>query len=324
MRKIIISILITAAVLASAPMVFAAEQSVQDTEKTVIRPIAPSPMEAGSIETEDSILVEADWLKKNRANVIIIDTRPESLYLGGHIPGAVNASWTYFANMNAPAGSMKWGTIWPPQTMSKRLGALGINGKKQVVTYCDAGGWGQSGWALWILRMSGVKNAKMLNGGFTAWKKIGGEVSRKKYTNKAVAFSIPKYQANYLVNTKWINDNIGKQGLVVIDVRTPAEYEGKIRPFQEKRAGHIPGAINIPIDEYVDNNYKFENEEEIKSVLEKNGITPDSEIVVYDTAGVRAAFVTMALRYAGYHKSQCYDEGFQAWAGDSSLPLVKN
>lgn len=324
MRKIIITMFIAIAVLTSATLAFAAVQPAQDPEKTEIRPIAPSPMEAGALETEDSILVEADWLKKNRANTVIVDARPESLYSGGHIPGAVNASWTYFANMTAPAGSMKWGTIWPPQTMSKRLGALGINGRKPVVVYCDAGGWGQSGWTLWILRMSGVKNAKILNGGISAWKAAGGEVTKKKYTNKPVAFSIHKYEANYLVNTKWINNNMGKQGLVLIDVRTPAEYEGKIRPFQEKRAGHLPGAINIPLDEYVDNNYKFEDKEDIVAVLDKYGVTPDDEIVVYDTAGVRAAFVTMALRYAGYHKSQCYDEGFQAWAGDSSLPLVKN
>ena len=288
------------------------------------RPFKPSPMEVGEPETKESLLVSAEWLKKNKGQVVLVDARPESLYSGGHIAGAVNASWTYFANMNAQTGTKKWGTIWQPSTMAKRIGALGINGKKTVVVYDDAGGWGQSGWALWILRMSGVKNAKILEGGFTAWKKEGGAVSRTVHKNKAVAFSIPKYKEHYLVDTEWINNNLGKNGLVLLDVRTLAEYQGKIRPFQEKRAGHLPGAIHIEMQNFVQDQYHFKEAEEIVELLQKHCITADNEIVVYDTAGVRAAFVTMALRYAGFHKSQCYDEGFQAWAGNPELPLDKS
>ncbi|MDY9921566.1 MAG: rhodanese-like domain-containing protein [Synergistota bacterium] len=289
-----------------------------------VRPLKPSPMQVGEPETEASLLVSAEWLKKNKGNVVLVDARPESLYSGGHISGAVNASWTYFANMNAATGTKKWGTIWQPTTMAKRIGALGINGKKTVVVYDDAGGWGQSGWALWILRMSGIKNAKILEGGLTAWKKAGGAVSKTVHKNKAVGFSISKYKEHYLVDTEWINNNIGKSGLVLLDVRTLAEYRGKIRPFQEKRAGHLPGAIHIEMQEFVQDQYHFKEVEEIVALLNKHCITPDNEIVVYDTAGVRAAFVTMALRYAGFHKSQCYDEGFQAWAGNPELPLDKS
>ena len=167
-----------------------ADKTAQSAEKTVksadnkaqevqpaetVRPIKPSPMKAGDPETEQSILVTPEWLLKNRAGAVLVDARPESLYTGGHIQGAVNASWTYFANMSAPTGSMKYGTIYAPSTMGKRIGALGINGKKTVVIYDDAGGWGQSGWTLWILRMSGIKNAKILDGGLTAWKAAGGK-----------------------------------------------------------------------------------------------------------------------------------------------------
>jgi 3-mercaptopyruvate sulfurtransferase SseA len=62
-------------------------------------------MQVGEPETEESLLVSAEWLKKNRGQVVLVDARPESLYAGGHIPGAVNASWTYFANMNAQTGT---------------------------------------------------------------------------------------------------------------------------------------------------------------------------------------------------------------------------
>ncbi|MCC8059180.1 rhodanese-like domain-containing protein [Cloacibacillus sp.] len=287
------------------------------------RPLKPAAMQAGAPETRESLVVSAEWLKTNRGKVILIDSRPESLYSGGHIPGAVNAPWTYFANMNAKQGTEKWGVIWPAATMAKRIGALGVDGKKTVIAYCDAGGWGQSGWTLWILRQAGIKNAKILEGGIGAWKAAGGQVTKTKNTNKAVAFTIKQYVPNYTATTEWINNNIGKPGLVILDVRTEPEFLGKIRPFQEKRAGHLPGAINIPRESFLTADSHFKPAEEVQALLAQHGITPDSEIVVYDTAGVRSAFVTMLLRYSGFVKSQNYDEGFQAWAGNPELPLVK-
>ena len=287
------------------------------------RPLKPAAMQAGAPETRESLIVSAERLKTNRGKVILIDSRPESLYSGGHIPGAVNAPWTYFANMNAKQGTEKWGVIWPAATMAKRIGALGVDGKKMVIAYCDAGGWGQSGWTLWILRQAGIKNAKILEGGIGAWKAAGGQVTKTKNTNKAVAFTIKQYVPNYTATTEWINNNIGKPGLVILDVRTEPEFLGKIRPFQEKRAGHLPGAINIPRESFLTADSHFKPAEEVQALLAQHGITPESEIVVYDTAGVRSAFVTMLLRYSGFVKSQSYDEGFQAWAGNPELPLVK-
>lgn len=307
---------------AAAPAVQPAPQA-SAGEIPAGRPLNPSPMKEGAHETKETLLVSAEWLKANRGNVILVDSRPESLYAGGHIPGAVNAPWTYFANTNAQQGSEKWGTIWPAATMAKRIGALGINGKKTVVAYCDAGGWGQSGWTLWILRQAGIKNAKMLDGGIGAWKAIGGQITKNKNTNKNVAFTIKEYSPNYRATTEWINNNLGKPGLVLLDVRTDSEFLGKIAPFQEKRRGHLPGAINIPREAFLGENSGVKTEADLQALLASKGVTPDCEIVVYDTAGVRSAFVTMLLRGCGFKKSQSYDAGFQAWAGNPELPLIK-
>ncbi|MDL2298755.1 sulfurtransferase [Synergistaceae bacterium OttesenSCG-928-D05] len=319
MKKVLLTLLVLAMICAAGTAALAADPA--PAERSETRPYNVSQLVAGASETYESLFVDVEWLKKHLNEVIVIDTRPESLYVGGHIQGAVNATWTYFANINAPAGSMKWGVLWPEATMAKRIGALGINGKKHVVLYCDGGGWGQSGYAAMIMRMCGIKDAKILDGGILAWKKAGGKISTTKHTNKAVAFSLTKYAPYYVTHTQWINDNIGKPSLVLLDVRTPQEFEGKIRPFQEKRGGHLPGAINLPMGELIDKDFKFMSHDELKAIFQKAGLTPDTEIVVYDTAGVRAANVLMALRYTGFPKSRCYDEGYQAWAGDATLEI---
>lgn len=287
------------------------------------RPKAPSKMTAGAAETDNSLLVDVEWLKKNIASVILVDTRPEGAYVANHLQGAVNASWTYFANTNVATGTKNYGTVWQEVTMAKRIGALGINGSKTVILYDDGAGWGQAGYTAAVMRMSGIKNAKILNGGITAWKKAGGKLSTAKHANKAVAFNIKAYDPTYVVDTKWVDDNIGKPGFKLIDVRIQQEFEGKIRPFGEKRAGHLPTAINISMGEFITSDFKWKRADEIKAVMAAAGITPENEIVVYDTAGIRAANVLMMLRYAGYTNSRFYDESFQAWAGDVSLEIEK-
>jgi len=287
------------------------------------RPKAPGKLSAGTPETYDSLIVDVDWLAKNIKNVVLIDTRPESNYATAHLTGAVNATWTYFANVNVPTGTMKYGTLYDAATMAKRIGALGIDGNKQVVVYDDGAGWGQAGYVTTIMRMSGIKNAKILNGGITAWRKQGQKVSTTKHTNKAVKLTIKEYSPNYVINTKWIDDNIGKAGFKLVDVRTPQEYKGMIRPFAEKRAGHLPTAINIPMGEFSTPEFKWKSAGEIKSILTAAGIEPGDEVVVYDTVGVRAANVLMMLRLSGYVNSRFYDEGYQAWAGDSKCEIVK-
>ncbi len=269
-------------------------------------------------ETQESLLATAQWLIAHKDKVVLIDARPKVLYDGGHIPGAVNADWTYFANMKPLPGAPGYGDVWPEHTMGQRLGALGVNGQKQVVVYDDAGGWGQSGWVVWILRMSGVKNAKILDGGLTAWKKAGGKPTLTAHKATPVAFKIAKYQEGYNVTTKWILDNIDH--IKIVDVRTPPEFEGAIKPFQEKRAGHLPGAINMPMQEVLDADGLIKSADDLEKLFAGYGLSKDQAIVVYDTAGVRSSFVTMILRLAGFN-SRNYDASFHEWSGNAEYPI---
>ena len=279
-----------------------------------------TPKGQGTILTSEDYFVSVEWLKKNIKSCILIDCRPNSLYKSGHIPGAINAEWTYFAKVNVPNGTEKWGTILSPESLSKRISALGINDKKPIVVYCDAKGWGQSGWALWVLRQAGLKNIYELDGGLSEWKLQGGAVTKTETKAKPVPFKVTNYLPHFSIDTAALSEKL--QDFYIIDVRTKAEYDGKIRPFQEKRAGHIPGAINIEKDNFVDDENLVKSKERIDELLAAVGIGKDKPIVVYDTAGVRSAFVSMILSRVGY-KSINYDPGFQAWAGNPDLPVEK-
>jgi thiosulfate/3-mercaptopyruvate sulfurtransferase len=270
--------------------------------------------------SKDALFVSAEWLKANQGNVLIIDARPSDMYKKGHIPGAVNAEWTYFANMKGAPGSPGWGDLFPKDTLAKKIGAKGVSGKKPVVVYGDGGGWGTEGWVTWILRLSGVTGAKKLDGGFNAWVAVGGKPTTAPTKPKAVAFSIPSFQGGYNVTTPWLVSKLGE--VTIVDARTPFEYEGG-RLFQEKRGGHIPGAINIPFDIVFKDDRTVREIEDLQVIFAAKGLDPEQEVIVYDTAGVRSAHLVLVLRMAGYEKARNYDSSFQEWAGNMELQVVQ-
>ncbi len=138
----------------------AAKTAAKPAQKTKQLPQTQCKILPGHTETADTLLVTAEWLKNNLNNVILIDCRFASLYQASHIPGAVSAPWTYFVNTTAPNGSEEYGTILPAEQLAKKIGALGINGNRQVVCYSDTGDWGQGAWTVAVLRIAGITNAK--------------------------------------------------------------------------------------------------------------------------------------------------------------------
>ncbi|MDR1471143.1 MAG: sulfurtransferase [Synergistaceae bacterium] len=279
---------------------------------------------ADGTETYASYIAAPEWLKANLDKTVIIDARAQSLYKGqqGHLPGAVNAEWTYFANMGGKPGDPTYGTVADPAAMAKKLGALGIDGKKEVIVYGDGGDWGNSSWVLWILRMSGVKNARILDGGFTVWRASGGKTSNTTHTNKAVAHPAIKYDESYIVTTGWMKENVSNPDIRIVDVRGPKEYSGEIRPFGERRPGHIPGAISFPMDEVFTPDFRIIPEADLGALFASKGFDDKEQtIVLYDTSGVRGAFMTMIFRLAGFKNARNYDASYQAWCADADTEI---
>jgi 3-mercaptopyruvate sulfurtransferase SseA len=275
-------------------------------------------------ETHQSLLVSPEWLKANIDKVTLIDARPQSGYKGqqGHLPGAVNAEWTYFANMNGNAGSPNWGDVPDAAVLAKRIGALGIDGKKEVIVYGDGGDWGNAAWVVWILRMTGLNNARVLDGGFTAWKAAGGKTSSVTTTNKAVTYPNVKFNPSYVVTTEWLKENLNNPAIRIVDVRTDKEYSGEIRPFGEVRPGHIPGAVNLSWNEVLTDDYKVMPLPQLEEVLRNAGFTDkDQEIILYDTAGVRSSFMTMVFRIAGFKNARNYDSSYAVWCANPDLEI---
>ena len=117
---------------------------------------------------------------------------------------------------------------------------------------------------------------------------------------------------------------------LLIDVRSPKEFTGEILAPPEypnegaQRGGHIPKAINIPWSVAVNEDGTFKSYEELKSIYESKGVTPDKEIITYCRIGERAAVTWFVLTHLlGYKNVKLYDGSWTEWGNKIRVPIEK-
>lgn len=272
-------------------------------------------------KAKEKLFVNADWVKANLSQIIVLDARTDKEYNSGHIPGAVNAPWQYFSDMNGQPGDADWGTLLPRDQLASKIGALGISGEKTVVTYVDPPGWGEDGRVAWTLESAGITKVMILEGGWKAWKNAGGEVSKEAASvPKAADFKIAAMDSSLNAATDWIKAN--RQNIKIVDARSKKEYAGAT-DYGEARGGHLPQAVNIPFENMFNRDGSLKSSAELTQLFTHAGLKPGDQIVTYCTKGIRSGYMALVLRMAGFENARNYDASFYTWAGDKSLTVEK-
>jgi len=269
--------------------------------------------------TKNDLLVSVDWLKKhlNDENLLVIDARGDEAYSKGHIKGAILATWQAFSKMDAPKGK-GFTTLLDSENLSKKFQEFGIDNKKTIVVYSNPDGWGEDGRIVWMLRMAGLSNTKMLDGGWPLWEKSKGEINKNKESAKASDFVISKMDKDMLITTEEIVANRGD--LKIIDTRSSAEWLGATL-YGESRGGHIKDALHIEWSDLFNGDETVKSQQQIETLMKENGISKDDKIVCYCTAGIRSAYMTLILRMAGYSNAKNYAASIYEWSARPNLPM---
>lgn len=289
-------------------------------------PAAPSTPATQTVAPGLSPVLAADFvsvvdLKANLAGTVVIDARADKDYAAGHIPGSINAIWQLFAKVTAgKPGDKGWGTLMSASDIAAKLGELGVDTTKPIVVVTAPGGWGEDGRIVWMLRMAGIANSKMLDGGYTAWTAAGNETSTDATKLPATKVTIASLDQSWNVTTDEIV--AGLKTLKIVDARTEKEYGGAV-DFGEARGGHLPGAVNIPFGSQFKDDGTLKSEADLKAMFTAAGLAPTDDIVVYCTKGIRSAHMTLVLRALGFTKARNYDASYYEWAGNKSLQVVK-
>ena len=262
------------------------------------------------------LLLEADQLEQhlNDPGLLLIDMRAR--YAQGHIPGAVNLNYAEIIQPHPPA----MGLLPDEQTLSTVLSRIGLTPESHVVAYDDEGN-GRAGRFLWTLDVLGHPHFSLLNGGLQAWMAAG-----KPLQQDIVAPTPSAYPARYanpeaLADKDYVLSHLGQADLALLDVRSPAEYQGQ--DVRAARGGHIPGAVNMNWTNAMDQTrqLRFKPDDSLRTMLQDIDVTPDKEVIVYCQTHHRSAHTYMVLKHLGYAKVRGYAGSWSEWGNDPSLPL---
>ncbi|HEY8477229.1 MAG TPA: sulfurtransferase [Chloroflexota bacterium] len=281
-------------------------------------PAAPAPAASGSAGyANPDLLAETPWLAERLQDVKVrvVDLRTEEKYRAGHIPNAV---WVDGAKLKDPDDKLY---VIAPERFSKWMGELGIGPETTVVAYDDQGGlWAARLW--WVLDYYGHANAKVLNGGWNKWIREGRPTSTEVPTFAATEFPI-KINPDVVCSLDQVKEAIGKEGTIIVDARSPGEYNGT--DVRAKRGGHIPQAINIEWTRNLTEQEPrvFKSADELRQLYESAGVTKDKEIIVHCQTAVRSAHTFFALRLIGYGRVRNYDGSWAEWGNREDTPIER-
>jgi thiosulfate/3-mercaptopyruvate sulfurtransferase len=270
-------------------------------------------------------LVSTDWLEKNLNNTklhIIEVSTDTGVYERGHIQGAVNIKW--HTDLVDPIKR----DIASKENLQKTLQSLGINNDNTIVIYGDNNNW-FAAWGAWVFDVYGIKNVKLLDGGRKKW-----ETEKRPLTPVATSVktgNILLSNANNTLRAK-LPDVVEvankKSNTILVDIRSPDEYSGKIFAppgFAETaiRAGHIPGAVNVPWASAVATDGTFKSKEELKKIYGAVGVDEKKPIITYCRIGERSSHTWFALKKILGYEVRNYDGSWTEY-GNSVGNLVSN
>ncbi|GHH98250.1 sulfurtransferase [Neobacillus kokaensis] len=262
-------------------------------------------------------IVDKEWLLNqiHNSKIRIVDCRfslaekekGRQEYEESHIPGAV------FLDIEKDLSSavgMHGGRHPMPnlEVLISKLEKAGINENVSVVAY-DNGEGAFAGRFWWLLQYLGHDDVFVLNGGFKQWKEANYPVTSAEPTFEKVEFH-GCAREELLADVEEVRAvSTGKTDAVLIDSREAKRYLGIEEPI-DKKAGHIPGAINKPFLECFSAG-QFKSVEEQKERFAD--IDPEKQIIVYCGSGITATPNYMALKEAGFEKVKLYLGSFSDW-----------
>ena len=276
------------------------------------------------VAAPSDFLVTTDWLEKNLNNPklrlieVSVDT---GVYERGHIQGAVNFKW--HTDLVDPIKR----DIASKENFEKLLRQAGVNNDSTIIIYGDSNNW-FAAWGAWVFDVYGVKNVKLLDGGRKKW-----EAEKRPLTplaTQVAAGNVKVSDANNALRARLI-DVVAiankKSDTALVDIRSPDEFTGKIfapAGVQETaiRAGHIPGAVNVPWGQAVAEDGTFKSPEELKKVYAAVGIDGKKPIITYCRIGERSSHTWFALsKILGYNVKN-YDGSWTEYGNSVGNPVI--
>lgn len=273
-----------------------------------VTPDEPAPM-----------TVTVDWLEKNLSdpNLVLLHIGVKEEYDAGHIPGAA-----YITLDDIAASREESDLALQLPTAEKIKAALekyGVSNNSRIVLYFGKDWVSPTTRVYFTLDVFGLgNNTSILDGGMPAWTAAGKTLNKDVPSRKPGTLKVSANNS-LVAQADWVKANLKKENVKVIDSRNTEFYTGASAGNQP-RAGHIPGAKNIPFNSFTDAGSRFKDKVAWGKLFADAGVKPGDTVVTYCHIGQQGTMDYFAAKSLGY-KVMLYDGSFQEWSRTLDLPV---
>lgn len=257
----------------------------------------------------------------SRGEVVVVDvqynlrgTPGRDLYAAAHLPGAP------FVDLDealaGPPGAGGRHPLPDPDVLQEALRAAGVDDDSEVVVYDQLTSLAAAR-AWWLLRWAGHPQVRVLDGGLAAWQRAELPTTTEVPTPRRGDLtvrpgSVPVLDAEGAATMA--------RSAVLLDVRTAERYRGDEEPI-DHTAGHIPGAVNLPMAQVMAEDGTFLPPDAIRRRAAEAGVHRDTPVGTQCGSGVTAAQMTLALHTAGI-TAVPYTGSWSEWIEDDARPVA--
>ncbi len=262
--------------------------------------------------------------------------RNRDAYLSGHIPGAIDI------DTNALESTRTWNRR-SPEEIRKTLLDHGIDSDTTVIMYgkymdpdsddefpgSAAGDIGAIRCAF-IMMYAGVKDVRVLNGGFHSWEDAGFQVDTDDVPKTSLADfgrDIPA-RPELAVDINEAREMLASEKAELVCVRSRPEYIGEVSGYNYIEAkGRIPGAVFVDagsdayhMENYRNLDYTTREFREVEKIWREAGLSPDKHLAFYCGTGWRGSEAWFNAWLMGWPRVSVFDGGWFEWSNDPDNP----
>jgi len=284
--------------------------------------VAGASVPATAQNPRDRLLISVDQLSQNPGSpgLVVLHVGQKAEYEAEHIPGARLIGLDDVSLPHPPSHDTGLMLELPPvEQLRAKLQSFGISDDSRIVVYYGNDWVTAATRILFTLDYVGLGDrSALLDGGMRAWKAAG-----KPVTAEIPAAAHGRLTAqpveDIVVTAEQVEERLGRPGFTIIDARTPVFYEGR-EAGMGARAGHIPGARNIPFTELTDDALRVRDTAALRALFDDAGVGPDDTVIAYCHIGQQATAIVFAARLLG-RNVVLYDGSFTGWTQKPDRPV---
>jgi thiosulfate/3-mercaptopyruvate sulfurtransferase len=269
-------------------------------------------------------LVTTQWAQDHQKDPTVrfievdVDT---AAYTDGHMPAAIGFNWQ--TQLNDPVRR----DIPSRAEVERLLSRAGVAGDTLIALYGDNNNW-FAAYAFWLFRYYGHERVTLIDGGRKKWLAENRPVTADVPTFPATHYKVKAVHDQLRAKRDFVLQSVAEQARVLVDVRSVPEFAGEIiappgMTETAQRAGHIPGAVNVPWSKAVNDDGTFKSPDDLAALYETIGVDPARETITYCRIGERSSHTWFALtQLLGHGKVRNYDGSWTEYGNLIDVPIA--